>query len=67
MNIIEAIEKAEDFVMFEDGFIYYCPSKEGGLAAHHLREIADELDRRNAAWQSIIDNDPRVCKPKEEV
>lgn len=37
----------DEFVTFEDGFVYYWPSCEGGYTAHHLREIADELDRRN--------------------
>lgn len=44
----------DEFITFEDGFQYYWPLKSGGFSAHQLREIADELDRRNAVWDKQL-------------
>lgn len=43
-----------DLVIFEDGYTYYCPTGGGGLTAHNLRVIADELDRRNAPVDKFL-------------
>lgn len=40
-----------DIVVFDDGFHYFWPSKQGGLASHHLRKIADHLDELDKDWQ----------------
>lgn len=42
----------DDFVTEVDGFLYFWPkgSTRGHFSAHHLREIADELDARNKSW-----------------
>lgn len=45
----------DDFVTFEDGFVYFWPTGQGGFSAHQLREIADELDLRNKDIQNDID------------
>ena len=46
----------KDFVTGDDGFAVYWPDfTRGAMTAGNLRTIADELDRRNAPWQSEID------------
>lgn len=45
----------DNFVTDVDGYEYYWPSGNGHYAAHHLREIADELDKRNGPWNDIIE------------
>lgn len=45
---------AVDFVTFDDGYIYWWPDVRGGLSAHDLRVVADELDRRNAEWDKEV-------------
>lgn len=45
---ISRIDSRQEFVIFEDGYTYYWPNNGGALTAHNLRQIADELDRRNA-------------------
>lgn len=56
-KVIEILDSRDEFVTDVDGFVYWWPhgSVNGHLAAHHLREIADELDRRNAEWGKQID------------
>ena len=50
-RLIEAVEK--DIYQEVDG--YYVFGILGScLYAHHLREIADELDRRNKDWDDEI-------------
>lgn len=61
-SLIDRVEKKGDFVIFENGYTYYCPtSGGGGLTAHNLRVIADELDRRNAPvdelYKRSLEND----------
>lgn len=48
-RVIALAESRGEFVQEVDGFVYWWPSKEsqGYLAAHHLRWLAEELDRRN--------------------
>lgn len=45
----------KDFVMDVDGFYYFCPSRSGSFASHHLREIADALDEKNAPAQKELE------------
>lgn len=58
-DIIKMAEERGDFVKDVDGFVYYWPnsSKDGSYTAHHLRLLADELDRRNASWEARIARD----------
>lgn len=43
----------KDFVIGDDGFVFYWPDFiRGAMSARDLRAIADEMDRRNAHWQS---------------
>lgn len=50
--IIETHERDGDFVMLEDGFVYFWAG--GAINSSALRILADELDRRNEAWNQQI-------------
>lgn len=52
-RLLEVVDK--DIHVEVDGFSYYFPTGSGFLASHDLREIADELDRRNKDWSDEID------------
>lgn len=54
-HIVKLAEERGEFTTSEDGFVYWWPSKNGCLAAHHLRILADELDKRNAKWAKEIE------------
>jgi hypothetical protein len=56
-SITTLVEEAGGFVYGCDGFCIYWPSNEisGGLTAHDLRQLADELDRRNEQWSRTIE------------
>lgn len=53
-RLIRKCDENGDFVTDVDGFVKFWPSKGGCLEAHDLRAIADELDKRNAAWVAQI-------------
>ena len=44
----------EHFVTLEDGFVYFWASREGAVDSQQLRQIADELDKRNEKWAKQI-------------
>jgi hypothetical protein len=45
-----------DWVTGDDGFVVYWPEvNRGAHSAWSLRAIADELDRRNAAWAERVE------------
>lgn len=46
-RIIQVIQDRNEFECDVDGFVYYWPNGYGSLASHHLRWIADELDKMN--------------------
>lgn len=52
--LIALIEERGEFEVFEDGYTYYWPNDQGGMTAHELRTIADELDRRNAPVDELF-------------
>lgn len=56
MTIIDIADSRKEFVKDVDGYVYYWPagSTHGCMSAHHLRELADELDRRNKEWDAIV-------------
>lgn len=58
-TVCRLAEERGEFVTDVDGFIYWWPSAKtehaGHLSPYQLRILADELDRRNAAWQAVID------------
>lgn len=56
---IEVAEAHKEFYTDVDGYVYWWPdgSPHGTHAAHHLRWLADELDKRNAAWDAKIRED----------
>lgn len=48
-------EERGDFVLGDDGYYVYWPSKsDGALAPHHLRWLADELDHKNKDWHATV-------------
>lgn len=58
MNLIERIDRNGQFTKAIDGFVYFAPNgvfgKIGLISPHELREIADELDRRNEEWKKSL-------------
>ena len=54
-DIIKIADERGEFVYLEDGFLYYEPKGAGVISAHHLRTLADELDKRNKKWSEEID------------
>lgn len=55
-SIIKIADERNEFVYLEDGFLYYWPSHGGAIPAYQLRQLADELDKRNKDWQEQMDN-----------
>jgi hypothetical protein len=54
-----------DFVVGDDGYYVFWPEAgHGALAPHHLRWLADELDKMNADWHATVQNDPLFKEPK---
>jgi len=49
--VLESMES--DVITLEDGYQYFDTTK-GWLSAADLRDIADELDRRNAEWDAEV-------------
>ena len=46
-----------EFIQDVDGYFYFWLNKNDGCwSAHHLREIADELDKINKPWNDEIDS-----------
>ena len=64
MSIPKHIKK--NIVLDVDGFYYYWPDGNGHYAPHHLREIADELDRMNEPWEKQIEEYFNNSKPKDD-
>lgn len=55
-RLIEKLDEGEHLQPSDDGYVVYWDSK-GYLTASHLREIADELDRRNKTWHEQVMQD----------
>lgn len=55
-RIIGITSKREEFVTLDDGYVHLWPqgSPNGAWTSWHLRVLADELDRRNRAWDAMI-------------
>lgn len=55
-SAIAMSDERKEFVKDVDGYVYWWPdgSQNGHLSSHHLRWIADELDRRNKEWDDNI-------------
>ena len=56
-KLIQILESRSHFFTDVDGFVYYGPAGMLALNSWTLRTIADELDRRNAAWEAQIKQD----------
>lgn len=60
-RVIEVTDARGEFATDVDGFVYYLPSNSGHLNSDALRILADELDRRNAAWERHLGEElPRL-------
>ncbi len=58
MSLLDA---RKSLVTGDDGYVVFWPtSNVGAYTSYDLREIADELDGRNAAWDAFIQSDPRI-------
>ncbi len=55
-DIVRKADEAGEFVKDVDGFVYYWPKGAGTIPAYQLRQLADELDRRNADWEKEIND-----------
>ena len=53
-NLIKKLVGRNEIGPLEDGYQYYWPNGGGAISASQLREIADELDRRNAEWDKQV-------------
>ena len=57
-KLLEKVQAAGDFIPGDDGDYVWWPRGLGGyLNAANLRELADELDRINAAWDAQVRKD----------
>ena len=57
-ELIKKAQAAGDFIPLEDGYYTWWPRGLGGaMNAANLRELADELDRMNAAWDAEVRKD----------
>lgn len=57
-KLIEKAHTSGDFIPLEDGYVVWWPRGLGGaFNAASLRELADELDKRNAAWDAQVRKD----------
>jgi hypothetical protein len=45
-----------DFIQLEDGLVYFLPPRNLVFAAHNLRILADDLDRRNEKLNTQIED-----------
>lgn len=54
-SILRMLKERNELAELEDGFIYWWPTGNGAVGSHHLRAIADELDRLNQDWQDRMD------------
>lgn len=68
-RVIKMTDKVGGFVKLEDGFVYcdFCNLR-GCFSAQNLRDLADELDRRNAEWQAVVESElrSRVVRTMED-
>jgi len=55
-EIVRLTYERGEFVQDVDGLVYWW-SEGGAYSAHHLRDIADELDRVNGDWQGRLDRE----------
>ncbi len=67
-HIISTTEERKEFITDIDGFIYWWPegSRRGHLSSAHLRILADELDKKNEAWDRQIKDYFRNQEKKEK-
>ncbi len=65
--MIALADERGDFIEMECGTVYYAPSPgHGAIPAWLMRALADELDRRNAAYEAQIQSDPCIGSPPSE-
>lgn len=58
---IATADSEGEFVTADDGYVVYWPNGcPGAFNAWTLRAFADELDRRNAAWDAQVQSDHAI-------
>lgn len=63
-RLIEKLDEEEHLQPSDDGYVVYWTQQGGYLTAEHLREIADELDRRNKTWHEQVMQDVGALMPQ---
>jgi hypothetical protein len=58
-RVLRMSEERDEFVTGDDGYVIYWPASftGGGYNSAELRILADELDRRNEAWDKQVRED----------
>lgn len=62
-RVLRMANERGDFVRGDDGYTMYWPTNEasrGGLYSWCLRLLADEMDKRDAAWHAVVSGDPQI-------
>jgi hypothetical protein len=53
-RLLKKLEADGHFIELEHGRHFDCAGQHGALSAWELRQIADEMDRRNEAWNQMV-------------
>ena len=55
-KVLDCIEARLEFIPGDDGFYIWWPKGYiyGAFTSNNLREIADELDRKNKEWEAVF-------------
>jgi hypothetical protein len=62
-RLLKIANERGEFGELEDGYVNWWPtdsSRGGAISAWQLRTLADELDKRNAVWDAVVQTD---CGP----
>lgn len=57
-SIVEIADQYHEFEKGDDGYVMWHPCSiiSGGMTSKQLRELADELDRRNEKWDKEVND-----------
>jgi hypothetical protein len=58
---ISLLDARKSLVTGDDGYVIFWPTSNiGAYTSYDLREIAEEIDKRNKEWDDSIKADPRI-------